>query len=142
MGSSVSETVRKGIADPECFEDNPGLLMWGMTCVILCVGVWLVLASYLEMPVSTTHSCIGGIIGMTMMSRNADCVQWYEESDTFPYVKGVVAIVISWVLSPVASGICAAVLYACVYYGVLNQAPDVSFRNSKIFFPFLVAFTM
>jgi hypothetical protein len=25
---------------------------------------------------------------------------------------------------------------------VLNQAPDVSFRNSKIFFPFLVAFTM
>jgi sodium-dependent phosphate transporter len=142
MGSSVSETVRSGIADPACFEDNPGLLMWGMTCVILCVGVWLVLASYLEMPVSTTHSCIGGIIGMTMMSRNVDCVLWYEETDDFPFVKGVVAIFISWVLSPVASGLCAACIYLGVYFGVLNQTSDVSFRNAKIFFPFLVAFTM
>jgi sodium-dependent phosphate transporter len=94
------------------------------------------------MPVSTTHSCIGGIIGMTMMSRNVDCVQWYEETDDFPFAKGVVAIIISWVLSPVASGLCAALLYVGVYHGVLNQPPDVSFRNTKIFFPFLVAFTM
>ena len=31
MGSSVAKTMRKGIADVECFDDNPGLLMWGMT---------------------------------------------------------------------------------------------------------------
>ena len=64
--------MRKGIADVDCFEDNPGLLMYGMTCVIMAVGIWLLLASYLEMPVSTTHSCVGGIVGMTMMSRGSE----------------------------------------------------------------------
>ena len=73
-------------------EDNPGLIMYGMTCVIASVGMWLLLASYLEMPVSTTHSCVGGIIGMAMMSRGSECVVWYEESEDFPYVKGVSAM--------------------------------------------------
>ena len=111
MGSGVAKTMRKGIADVDCFVDNPGLLMWGMTCVILSVGIWLLLASYLEMPVSTTHSCVGGIIGMTMMARGAECVVWNAPNDSFPFVSGVSAIVVSWVLSPVASGICAAIFY-------------------------------
>ena len=116
MGSQVAKTVRKGIADVDCFEDNPGLLMYGMTCVIMAVGIWLLLASYLEMPVSTTHSCVGGIVGMTMMSRGSECVVWNEPVDectfdNFPCVKGVSAIVVSWVLSPVASGICGAIFY-------------------------------
>ena len=64
MGSNVSKTIRKGIASTSCFEDNPGLLIYGMTCVIISVGIWLLLASYLELPVSTTHSCVGGIVGM------------------------------------------------------------------------------
>ena len=72
----MAETMRKGIADTECFQDNPGLLMWGMTCVVQAVAFWLILASYLEMPVSTTHSSVGGIIGMTMMCRSVDCVLW------------------------------------------------------------------
>ncbi|KAH8053131.1 inorganic phosphate transmembrane transporter [Aureococcus anophagefferens] len=82
MGSSVSKTMRKGIADVECFDDNPGLLIYGMTCVILSVAIWLLLASYLEMPVSTTHSCVGGIIGMTLMARGSRCIIWnYNKND-------------------------------------------------------------
>ena len=57
----------KIIADPGCFDDNPGLLIYGMTCVTISVGLWLILASWLEMPVSTTHSCVGGVIGMAMI---------------------------------------------------------------------------
>ena len=37
---------------------------------------WLFLASYLEMPVSTTHSCVGGMIGMAMILKGNDCVIW------------------------------------------------------------------
>ena len=53
------------------------------------VGCWLFLASYLEMPVSTTHSCVGGMIGMAMMLKGNDCVIWYKPVETFPYVGGV-----------------------------------------------------
>jgi hypothetical protein len=101
--------------------------------------MWLLLASYLEMPVSTTHSCVGGVIGMAMMSRGPNCVIWYEEADEFPYVKGVTAIIVSWVLSPVASAMCSAALYAMTYLFVLRH--ENSFFRAKIFFPILVGFT-
>ena len=123
MGSNVAKTIRKGIADVNCYKDNPGLLIYGMTCVIIAVAIWLVLASYLELPVSTTHSCVGGIIGMTLMTRSTRCVIWNKDPanmafENFPWTGGVAQIVISWVLSPVASGVCAAALYAVVRYGI------------------------
>ncbi|CAN0494017.1 unnamed protein product, partial [Scytosiphon promiscuus] len=71
----------------ECFEDNPGILMYGNMCVVYTTGIWLLLASFLELPVSTTHSTIGGIVGMAMTYRGPGCVVWYEEADLFPYLK-------------------------------------------------------
>ena len=41
MGSHVTDTIRKGIADYECFEDNPEILMYGCFWVIVAVGGWL-----------------------------------------------------------------------------------------------------
>ena len=39
MGSNVAKTIRKGIADVNCYKDNPGLLIYGMTCVIIAVAI-------------------------------------------------------------------------------------------------------
>ena len=151
MGSNVSKTIRKGIADVTCFEDNPGLLMYGMTCVIMAVAIWLLLASYLEMPVSTTHSCVGGIIGMAMMTRGKRCVIWnYTKNDygngttnmafdNFPWLDGVAEIVVSWILSPIASGICAAILYSVTKYGIMESS--TAYFRAKIAFPIVVGFT-
>ena len=151
MGSNVNKTIRKGIADPGCFADNPGLMIYGMTIVTLSVGIWLVLASYFEMPVSTTHSCIGGIIGMTLMSRGHRCVIWnYSKNDysngtinmgweNFPWVDGVSEIVVSWVISPVASGICAAFIYGTINLFILRY--ENSYQRAKIGFPIIVFVT-
>ena len=56
MGNHVTNTIRKGIADYQCFEDQPEVLMYGCMWVVLSVGLWLFLACFYEMPVSTTHS--------------------------------------------------------------------------------------
>ena len=145
MGSNVAKTIRKGIADVNCYKDNPGLLIYGMTCVIIAVAIWLVLASYLELPVSTTHSCVGGIIGMTLMTRSTRCVIWNKDPDNmafenFPWTGGVAQIVISWVLSPVASGVCAAALYAVVRYGIF--AWENCYLRARVAFPLVVFFTV
>eukprot|EP00752_Nemacystus_decipiens_P014274 g12695.t1 len=140
LGSHVTKTIRKGIADIECFEDNPGILMYGNMCVVYTTGVWLLLASFLELPVSTTHSTIGGIVGMAMTYRGADCVVWYEEADLFPYLKGVSAIVASWVLSPVLSGFIAVALFLFVRTFVLRS--ENSAKRAIWIFPFLVTATI
>ena len=140
MGSHVTDTIRKGIADYKCFENDADLLMYGCMWVILAVGMWLFLASYLEMPVSTTHSCVGGMIGMTMVLKGADCVIWYKSVETFPYVGGVGGIVMSWFLSPVFSGIIAMFIFAITRLTVLRK----DFHSSRInwVYPILIGSTM
>ena len=140
LGSHVTDTIRKGIADYQCFTDNPPLLMFGSLSVLLAVGIWLFLASYFEMPVSTTHSAVGGMIGMTMVIGGVDCVNWYEPSDNFPFVGGVAGIVLSWVISPVFSGLFAMAFFAITRAAILRH-PN-SFLRGIASFPIFVGVTV
>lgn len=67
LGSEVSDTVRSRVVDIDRFADQPALLMVGMVCSLLATGSWLLFASTWGMPVSTTHSIIGSIIGVSFM---------------------------------------------------------------------------
>lgn len=72
-----------------------------------------------------------------MMSKGIKCVIWTKPKAIFPFIDGVSAIVLSWVLSPLFSGIVAAVIYALTYYLVLRN-PEHSFFRAKIGFPIIV----
>lgn len=162
MGSHVTRTIRKSIADVTCFVDEPEVLMFGCLCVIVSVGAWLILASKLEMPVSTTHrhapviprpavlppadrplrarSCVGGMIGMTLVAKGTGCVVWAEPSVQFPYYTGVAAIVISWVLSPVLAATMAVLLFSTVRRFVLRAKDPLG--RAFGFYPLLVGLTL
>lgn len=140
MGGHVTETIRKGIADYECFEDDPYVLMYGCMWVLFSVGSWLFMASYLEMPVSTTHSCVGGMIGMSLALKGPSCVIWYKPVPTFPYVGGVSGIVLSWIISPVFSGVIGMVIYAMLRTSVLRKSFD-SYRLN-VAYPLIVGTTI
>mmetsp|Transcript_129887 Transcript_129887/g.296105 ORF Transcript_129887/g.296105 Transcript_129887/m.296105 type:complete len:518 (-) Transcript_129887:138-1691(-) len=137
LGSHVTKTIRKGIADIDCFIDDGPVLMYGMMCVIFCTGLWLLIATFFQMPVSTTHSVVGGIIGMTIAAKGGSCVVWHKDTDQFPFVKGVSAIVVSWILSPLFSGVGAAILYLFVRTFILRS--ENSYTRAFIFYPFLLA---
>ena len=140
MGSHVTDTIRKGIADYQCFEDDPNIFMYGCLWVIIAVGVWLFTASYFEMPVSTTHSCVGGMVGMTIVLAGPNCVIWYKPLDTFPYVGGVGGIVMSWFISPILSGFLASFIYGCMRCIVLRRAYTT--RRLLVIYPVLVGTTL
>lgn len=140
MGSHVTNTIRKGIADYKCFEDDAYLFMYGCMWVILSVGLWLFLASYYEMPVSTTHSCVGGMIGMTMLLKGSECVIWYKPVETFPYVGGVGGIVMSWFLSPVFSAVIAMFIFSLTRCLVLRK--EFTSSRLNIAYPILIGSTI
>ena len=114
--------------------------MYGCMWVILAVGLWLFLASYLEMPVSTTHSCVGGMIGMTLVLGGVDCVIWYKPLETFPYVGGVGGIVMSWFISPIFSGLIAMFVFFSTRALVLRH----KFTSKRInwIYPILIGSTI
>lgn len=140
MGSHVTDTIRKGISDYQCFENEPELLMYGCMWVMICVSGWLFAATYYEMPVSTTHSCVGAMIGMTIALAGSDCVLWYKQTDNFPYVSGVLGIILSWFISPIFSGIFSSGLFAILRQSVLRSQD--SNKRLKLAFPILVGITL
>tara|TARA_B110000977_G_scaffold199291_1_gene286242 strand:+ start:4563 stop:5948 length:1386 start_codon:yes stop_codon:yes gene_type:complete len=140
MGSHVTKTIRKGIADYECFEEDPAILMYGCMCVIMSVGIWLLVASKLSLPVSTTHSAVGGMIGMTLVTAGPSCISWNESTNEFPYRTGVTAIIISWFLSPILSGICSVFLFLILRHTCLRT--ENPFHNIWKFYPFIIGSTV
>ena len=140
-GNAVADTIRKGIAHTNCFEESymdSALLMYGNLCVVAMVGFWLLLASWAEMPVSTTHSAVGGMVGMTIAIKGSMCVVWFKEEDAkkLHIPGGVVGIALSWIFSPVLSGIFAVMLYGFVRNFIMKSKD--SFNRAILFYPLLV----
>jgi sodium-dependent phosphate transporter len=140
MGGAVTETIRKGIADVTAYEREPEVLMYGMMCVLLAVGLWLVAATKLGFPVSTTHSTVGAVVGMSMVARGASSVYWGSETTrTFPWLTGVAKIILSWVFSPILSAAAAAGLFVALRALVLRRADPA--RAALAAFPVIVGLT-
>ena len=140
MGSHVTKTIRKGIADYECFQEQPELLMYGSMCVAASVALWLYTATRFSLPVSTTHSVIGGMIGMSLVVGDSECVIWYEKTPDFPYVGGVYGILASWLISPILSGIVSSLLFITLRTFCLRH--DNSYDRIWFAFPILIGMTI
>ena len=109
-GGEVTETIRKGIIDPELLAASPELLVYGMMSALFAAGTWLLIASVRGWPVSTTHSIVGAIVGFAAVGISVDAVNWGE----------VVTIASSWVVSPVLAGLISFGLFMSVKVFILD----------------------
>ncbi|MCZ6881718.1 MAG: inorganic phosphate transporter [Gammaproteobacteria bacterium] len=122
-GGQVTSTIRKGIIDSTAVAQSPDLLIFGMLASLIAAGLWLVIASRAGWPVSTTHTIVGAIVGFAMVGIGMDAVMWAK----------VGTIVLSWVVSPVVSGILAFILFRSVQKFILNT--DNPIANAKKYVP-------
>ncbi|MCE9685588.1 inorganic phosphate transporter [Shewanella sp. AS16] len=126
-GGEVTSTIRNGIIDPAYFTEAPQLLVYGMIASLLAAGIWLVVASALGWPVSTTHSIVGAIIGFAAVGVSTDAVIWGK-------VGGIVG---SWIITPAISGFIAFILFQSVQKLIFNT--DNPLANAKRYVPFYMA---
>ncbi|WP_444920252.1 inorganic phosphate transporter [Microbulbifer sp. CnH-101-G] len=123
-GGEVTATIRKGIIDSEIFASQPELLVYGMLSALFAAGTWLLVASILGWPVSTTHSIVGAIVGFSAVGISADAVAWGK----------VGSIVASWVVSPLLAGTISFLLFRSVQRLILDT--EDPFANAKRYIPF------
>ena len=123
-GGEVTATIRKGILDTALFVNDPHLLVYGMLASLLAAGTWLLIASSLGWPVSTTHSIVGAIVGFGAVGVGVDAVEWNQ----------VVKIVMSWIVSPVLAGIIAFTLYRSLQNLIIDT--NHPFNNAKKYVPY------
>jgi len=128
LGGSVSDTIRKGMMDVDLYDGNDGrtLLMMGMTSILFAAATWLLVASKFGLPVSTTHSAVGGVVSLAIASKGYGSVKWSK----------IGMIVASWFISPVLSGLMSFFLWICLHHLVLKHAD--SLQRTKIAAPVLV----
>ncbi|MFB0981461.1 MAG: inorganic phosphate transporter [Alteromonadaceae bacterium] len=112
-GGEVTSTIRKGIIDAAFFVDSPELLVFGMISALFAAATWLLIASILGWPVSTTHSIVGAIVGFAAVGVSPDAVEWGK----------VLGIVGSWIITPLISGIIAFIIF--------NSAQKLIFDTDK-----------
>lgn len=123
-GGEVTDTIKQGIIDPGALADHPDLLVYGMLSSLLAAGVWLLIASVMGWPVSTTHSIVGALVGFGAVGIGVEAVQWGQMS----------SIVASWIISPLLAGIAAFALFMSVQRLILNT--EHPFANAKRYIPF------
>ncbi|GAP79589.1 MULTISPECIES: inorganic phosphate transporter [Brachybacterium] len=117
-GGSVTETVRSGIVDLEGMAIDPLAFALIMMSALLGAAVWLLLATRMGWPVSTTHAIIGGIVGAAVTTGLVTgtggfaMVHWGE----------IGKIAVSWILSPLLGGIASFLLFGAIKRRILAPA--------------------
>ena len=129
VGSHVTDTVRKGIVSPEALIDTPEVLVLGMMCALLAAALWLHIATWMGMPVSTTHSIVGAVTGFGVVAAGWSAVHWGKLGQ----------IVASWFISPVVGGVLAFVIFRLISRLILGKKRPAAAAVKII--PFIVFFT-
>ena len=111
FGRAVSETLATGVTNPSLFASSPKILLLGMVSVLLACGLWLQIATSFGLPVSSSHGVVGAIAGFSAVYAGINAVDW----------STIGRITIGWVLTPVISGIIAALFYSVVKRWILDQ---------------------
>jgi len=133
VGSHVANTIRKGLIDPLQFSDRQNLFLFGMLAAVLGSALWVNIATYFKLPVSTTHSIIGGVVGFGLVSVGIAGINW----------KVVLFVILSWIISPVFGGIIAFTIFSIIKKFILSsKEPIAQTRKIGPFFTGMVGFIL
>lgn len=124
IGSHVTNTIRKGIVSTEVLTD-PHLALVGALSALLAAALWVSFATWKSLPVSTTHSIVGAMIGFGIMAGGWNVINWPK----------LAAVVMSWVISPIFSLIIAFFVFKAIIRFILarRQAFEAAIRLSPWF---------
>ncbi|MFV0477622.1 MAG: inorganic phosphate transporter [Parahaliea sp.] len=121
-GGAVTDTIRKGIVDLGTLTTESTFevmdFVYIMMAALLAAATWLLLATRCGLPVSTTHSIIGGIVGSSVT------LGWIaagpDQALSLVHWNQIGTIAVSWVLSPVLGGLGSFLIYYLIKKYILS----------------------
>ena len=131
LGARATITINNSIISIDNFEGKPGVLMLAMCCAEVGGASWLIIATRLGFPVSTTQTVVGALIVVGFASRTS--VKWAWESGSVSQVAA------SWAIAPGIAAELAALLFATLKYSVLEFQHPLKWAMRLI--PLYLAFT-
>jgi PiT family inorganic phosphate transporter len=111
VGSHVTSTIQGKILDVSFFQGKEMDLALGMMAALLSAGAWLQFATWRGWPASTTHAILGSLFGLGAVTGGFGIIKWHMVSH----------IVLSWIVSPIAGGIVAWLMFLVILRGIIRQ---------------------
>jgi PiT family inorganic phosphate transporter len=115
IGTHVTNTIRKGIVSTEVLTD-PHLALLGALSALLAAALWVSFATWKSLPVSTTHSIVGAMIGYGIMAGGWGVINWGKLG----------SVVASWVISPLFSLVIAFCIFKLIIRVILQKGDSFS----------------
>ena len=115
IGSHVTQTIRKGIVSTDILAD-PHLALIGALSALLAAALWVSFATWKSLPVSTTHSIVGAMIGFGIMAGGFSVINWGKLG----------AVVLSWVISPVFAMVISFLMFKTIVKFILSKKDPFS----------------
>lgn len=115
LGGRVIKTIGKGIVPLDRIDSSISLRI--ALAAMLAAGTWMVLATFLRLPVSSTHSSVGAVAGAGLASGAVPIV-WGKFADIF----------LAWLLTPLGG----AILGMIVYKVLLRWLADSRFYSERL----------
>jgi PiT family inorganic phosphate transporter len=110
VGSHVTDTIRKGIVSTQIMTD-PHIALIGALSALLAASLWVSFATWKSLPVSTTHSIVGSMIGFGIMAGGFKVINWGK----------LLAVVLSWIISPFFSIVIAFIVFKIIVRLILSR---------------------
>lgn len=110
QGSYVAKTIGKGIVPMGQLDKNAALYLALVSAFAACV--WVVLATYWKMPISTSHSIVGAVAGAGLAIGAP--IKW----------KLLLDIFICWIFTPVGAAFLGYIFYRIfknVFYRIIPR---------------------
>jgi len=128
-GEHVTETVQVGIFDTGEVENSTRLAL-GALSAVTAAGIWITIATWKSMPISTSHSIVGGMFGFGLLAGGIGIISW-----------GTLGrIIMSWLTSPIFGAIAAFLVFKLIVYLIFNSGDP--FNTSKKSVPFFLGATI
>lgn len=125
-GWDVVDTIANGILKPDTFHEDR-ILVLAMLAALMASAIWLNLATWAGLAVSTTHSVVGGVMGAGIAAAGLGTVNWVLMGQ----------ITASWMVAPVAGGLIAAGLLAFLKARILYAEDRIA--AVRLWLPILIA---
>lgn len=110
QGSYVTKTIGKGIVPLDILSKDTATYVALVASFGACV--WVVLATYWKMPISTSHSIVGGVAGAGLAIHAP--VKW----------KALLDIFICWIFTPLGAAILGYLFYRLfknIFYAIIPR---------------------
>ena len=128
VGSKVSNAHRVDIIHPDIFESDPYLLVLGMFAALISAAIFITIATWFGMPISTTHAIVGAIAGFGIAAFGVEAVNG----------AGLAKIMGSWIASPIAGAIIAFIVFWMIKRYIFDTKDPV--RSTTLLAPPMMGF--